>query len=245
MPTKDPITGCMVLTQAEFWQGEAEREGKGREPWELQAEMYEEMDADNERCSEEMRNDSEGALKVIKEYLDADAETCEDDFGFTSANITGIEIEDAKYSGGFGGCSREIRAKLALVDGSTRTVEWGEDVSHATRLEPGDYDVSMAVVAVNETPVVNRIGHDREAELPLCETCVKTGGPSTRGFKPNPARYLIPVSTDQGKTIKRWKPTCSWHRPHGYGDYGDWYGPVIELKQERPSLPIVRRSDDV
>lgn len=245
MPKQDPITGCMVLTQAEFWQGEAEREGNGRTAGELQAEMYEDMAADEERCSEEMRNDPEGALKVIKEYLDADPETCEDDFGFTSADITGVEIEDAKYGGGFGGSSREIRAKLTMVDGSTRTVEWGEETTYDTRINPGDYDVGMVVVAVNGTPVVNRIGHDREQELPLCETCLKTGGPPTRGFKPNEARYLIPVSTDQGKTIKRWKPTCVWHRSHTWGDHGDWHGPVIELKQTAPALPRVIRNDDV
>lgn len=46
MPRKDPITGCMVMTNAEFWQAEASREG--RNAGELQEEFYKRLNDETE-----------------------------------------------------------------------------------------------------------------------------------------------------------------------------------------------------
>jgi hypothetical protein len=134
-----------------------------------------------------------------------------------------------------------------MVDETTRTVEWEQVEGHGDRINPPDYDEGMVVIAVDGVPVVNKFDSygERDNAMPLCEECEKHGGPDTRGCKPNTADYLIPVSDDQGKTVKRWKFICSWHRGSGdHGDYDDWRGPSIRISQDAPHLPWVNRPEN-
>lgn len=68
MPRTDPITGCQVMTMGEFWQSEAEHEGKGREPFELMADFFQELADDEEHCRQQMLQDTQGAYHNLLRY---------------------------------------------------------------------------------------------------------------------------------------------------------------------------------
>jgi hypothetical protein len=248
----DPVTGCMVLTTSEFFEQEAEREGRGRCGAELMCEMFDEMEEENERMTQEMRNDPEAALQLIKNYLDGDSKECqrdaEDTYGFSGKHIKKvIEFLDARYDGSLRGTDCCMVVKLKMTDGSTRTVEYSEWNDYGTRLDPPDGGTDLAVVAVDDIPVVNRFDYDHNA--PQCTECLRNGPPSTKNGVPNTADYLMPLSDDQGQTVKGWEPRCSYHMPNtwrGEPNLGDWYGPVIKLDKHGngPVLPVVREDDD-
>jgi hypothetical protein len=251
MPKIDPETGCTVMTQAEFWASEAEHEGKGRQGWELMNDMMNEIEDENERLSEEMRKDPEAALQLIKNYLDGDEEDVQQDsvdtYGFCGKHIKKVvEFLDARYDGSMRGTDCCMCVKLKMTDGSTRTVEYCEWNDYGTRMDPPDGGVDLAVIAVNDVPVVNRFERDQDA--PPCAECQRSDPPPTKGGVPNSADYLMPISRDQGKTIESWEPRCSYHMPKtwsGEPTYGDWYGPMVKLdKYNPPNLPMVREDDE-
>jgi hypothetical protein len=66
MPRIDPVTGCTVMTHAEFWQDQAEREGQGRAPWELIDDFYAEIDRDHQDQAKRNR-DPDVALSILAE----------------------------------------------------------------------------------------------------------------------------------------------------------------------------------
>lgn len=238
MPRKDPVTGVPVMTQAEFWAAEAEREGKGRQGFELMADMYAEIEADNEREANRLR-EPEAALELVKDFLDGyeDPYDCRCDYGFASEDVGSvIEVTDSEVGGSFGGGSAKLRIKLQLKDGSTRTVEWSDWYSSGSRLEPPDGDTSMTVVEADGARV--RYSNELEDSLPRCEACQIFGGPRTLYGKLNPVAYLVPISSDGGQTIDRWSMCCVYHI-HMYRKVINWHAPVQKLRREEAGLPHI------
>jgi hypothetical protein len=250
------------MTEAEFWADEAKREGKGRQGWELREDLFREMEEDDERMANELRKNPEGVLNTIKEYLDGlegeDGKPDEDEtidcYGFCSRHIEGVvEVLDASCNGSMRGSDTGITVKLKMIDGTTRTVEYTEWHDYGSMWEPPDGDVNLAVIAVDDIPVVNRFEYDKDA--PPCAVCLREEPPSTKHGVPNTADYLMPLSDDQGKTVKGWELRCSYHMPDRFtGDswdgpnLGDWYGPVVRLdkhgRDAHPTLPRVRENKD-
>lgn len=74
MPRKCPHTGVMVATQAEFWQSEAESEGKGRSGGELQAEFFDDMEKTRQEEEKAYYNLSQALEEIQGAFRNADAE---------------------------------------------------------------------------------------------------------------------------------------------------------------------------
>jgi len=68
MPKTDPVTGCQVMTQAEFWVGEADREGKGRCAGELIEDFWDEWQAEEEKEVDRLK-DPEHAFDILKSTI--------------------------------------------------------------------------------------------------------------------------------------------------------------------------------
>jgi hypothetical protein len=77
MPKIDPHTGCVVMTQAEFWSSEAKREGKGRQGSDLYEEFVDDMD-DDLKAEEGRLRDPKLALdylmSTVKQWNESDPE---------------------------------------------------------------------------------------------------------------------------------------------------------------------------
>lgn len=65
MPRIDPITGVSVMTLPEFFNAEAEHEGKGRSGGDVMAEMFDEMDQEMAQQLKRLLT-PEGALEELK-----------------------------------------------------------------------------------------------------------------------------------------------------------------------------------
>jgi len=147
MPKIDPVTGCEVLTMAEFWAAEAEHEGKGRSGGELFCEMLDEIDKDSRRMEKELNGN---ALEVLRSPLyfdknqDHDGESC-------LAVTEVLEIEESSFSQGFGGQKGKLVAKVRLIDGSVVRATWFEGVDFVTRMEPGNYEAFVEIEELNAT----------------------------------------------------------------------------------------------
>ena len=246
MPKTDPVTGCSVLTLGEFWQREAEHEGKGRDPWELENEFFDQLELDNQKIRKELL-DRDRALDTIKRMLTENTDDERDirmSYGFTASDIVEcIDVLDSDANQSFRDFSNEFVARVSLRDGSARDVKYSAWHSYGSRLDPPDFDESLTVVRINDDPVVNQFNdncahiYDKKHSLPICEICEKFGGGALHGMK-NPVRYLMPASYDRGKTITRWVRVCVAHERNWYVGAG-WRGPKIELRQKEPAPEFV------
>jgi hypothetical protein len=244
MPKIDPVTGCEVMTTAEFWQSTAKAEG--REPGELMQEFYDELEEDNRKAAEELR-DPKNAFNIIVKYLEEDDEASLECYNFSSQEVVEcLEVFNSEVNQGIRGSESELEAVLLLRDGSTRTVVFGTSETYSTMLDPGDYDSYLRVTEVNGKPVVHEYArgcahqYDHAHSVPVCEACEAFGGAALHGMI-NPAAYLVPASTDRGATVHKWVRVCVVHGRSWYEGSG-WIGPRIKLNQESPELPWVRPS---
>jgi hypothetical protein len=113
MPRKDPHTGCVVMTQAEFWASEANREGRGRSGCDLATEFWDEIEADSRACERRMLADKDGFLRTIHVW-DADCDE-EDRIRFTEV----LEILDATVE-------QRVRHNSSMAVARVRTEHRGE-----------------------------------------------------------------------------------------------------------------------
>lgn len=161
MPRTDPVTGCQVLTMPEFWQSEAEREGKGREPWELEAEMYQDLADDEERCRQDMLNDTKAAYKNLLDYwnlcredIDWDEldplspwrEEGKVDFFILYKPRRVIEVLHAELDTGFKETSGRIVSRVLFSGGRVKIVSFGFWSFSGDMIDPPDADESVDIL---------------------------------------------------------------------------------------------------
>lgn len=160
MPRIDPVTGCEVMTQAEFWQSEAEHEGLGREPWELREDMYREMEEDEERCRQEMLSDTKAAYKNLIDYwrlcredVDWSAEdpladymNDREDFFVTYKPRRVIEVVHAELDSGFKETSGRIVSRVLFSGGRVKLVSFSFWSFSGDMIDPPDYDENVDVL---------------------------------------------------------------------------------------------------
>lgn len=142
MPKIDPITGCQVMTMGEFWQAEAEREGKT--PGELQDEFYQMIDEDNRNVENDMRED---ALNLLR------SPSFDDDkleiVGECSLAVTKIvEILDCESNQSFRESGGMLRAKVLLATGECVIAKWTSWSSPGSFYEPPDGEEYVIVEEV-------------------------------------------------------------------------------------------------
>jgi len=126
MPRTDPITGCQVMTNAEFWQSEADLEGKGRTAGEVMSDFMEDVANENEREAERNR-DPELALNHLREAADEDLaawlEWRETDTSNEPAPPIPervIEVIESEYNSGFKTTTMKLSAIVMCDDGQKR-----------------------------------------------------------------------------------------------------------------------------
>jgi len=137
MPKIDPHTGCVVMTQGEFWAAEAASEGRGREAHELVEEFYADMDADLKAEEDRLRDPTvalEQLRRVCQEVLDSD-ESIE-------MPLVVLEVLEAKVSCSFRSNSSYIRARAQHKNGEG-VITMTETSFSGSWSEPPDYEVNV------------------------------------------------------------------------------------------------------
>lgn len=144
MPKKDPITGCTVMTTGEFFQSEAEREGKGRSGGELMSEMFNEIadsyEEEEKRWKENLPDTLAFLQKEIDEYNDFDPDP---DFPPVAKPISIEEVLDVQVGGSFRTTTLLIKARCKKEDGSEGTIVYNSWHSSGSYYEPPDGDISI------------------------------------------------------------------------------------------------------
>ena len=151
MPRIDSITGCPVMTQAEFWQAEAIREGKGRSGSELCEEFWTKAaqaeDEYADRVEAEWKTPQFIMDRLLEDWKARDEEyragiECPEipgDSGLPPVKpVEVVEVLSANYSGGMRGSNGHVEAMIRYDDGIVRRTKWSMSHSHATRMEPED-----------------------------------------------------------------------------------------------------------
>jgi hypothetical protein len=144
MPRIDPIHGVPVLTQAEFWASEAEREGQGRTGGDLQADFYAVMAADEARARAEWLK-HENLLPWLHGLWER-AHECwaeDKDCDEPPEPLAVIDVASDKYRYGMRSSTEEaevyVRARTAAGEREVLVVA-GAYTSHGSFYEPPDYD---------------------------------------------------------------------------------------------------------
>jgi hypothetical protein len=145
MPKIDPTTGCVVRTQQEFWQAEADAEDAGRSGADLAAEFYDEMEAECGREAESMRDPAE-ALRAIKACDDQEEPAHRVGGGVIAVR----RVLRADYKQSLRSCECMIVAEVECADGRARFVRWGSASWYGTMLDPPDYDESLDEITEEE-----------------------------------------------------------------------------------------------
>jgi hypothetical protein len=146
MPRIDPITGCSVMTNQEFWEAEAQREG--REAHELQQDFFDEMDKEITEQENVLRNPAE-ALKfldsLVKNWNDGIDEVDRDIF--VPGGLVMVEsIEEVKICQSFRSSSAHMVARVLFSDGIVRKVRATSSYYDGSFYEPPDYDLNLEVL---------------------------------------------------------------------------------------------------
>jgi hypothetical protein len=142
MPRKDPHTGCTVMTMGEFFNAEAEREGKGRSGAEVMSDMFDEIDQsfrDEEKRWRDNPNDLlEHLQTAIKEYNEADAEAEQYPLPTSIA-----EVLELKVDGSFRTSKFHVRARCTKEDGTVGILSFSSCQYSGSMSEPPDYDCEV------------------------------------------------------------------------------------------------------
>ena len=136
MPKIDSFTGCPVMTVAEFWNSEAEQEGKGRSGSEVALDFYEEMRQEEEVEANRIKNNPTEVEALIRR--------CADDGETDISTISLLEVLEVECS--FGKSSKtSVKAKIN-IGGQEKIVVAGEASYGGSYYEPPDFECFFNVV---------------------------------------------------------------------------------------------------
>ena len=140
MPKKDPVTGCTVMTPAEFWNAEAEAEGLGRTGGDLMHDFFDDLDKERAKTEDEFRKPDvafDYIKDAVEEWNDADSE------GAVPAPIRIVEVLDVQIKCGSRESGEMIKARAVRLDNGVE-VEDVITVSSCTYyggpMDPPDWD---------------------------------------------------------------------------------------------------------
>lgn len=145
MPKIDRVTGVPVMTHEEFWQKEAEQEGKGRTGADLALELYSDMAAEIEQ-----ERLTYFELPVATKFMQGLAHTSyydnydgEDESSPFPDPLVLTKVLEVTYKAGFSKQELTIIAEAIKVDGSTgklkgHTADW-----NGTRLDPPEHEENI------------------------------------------------------------------------------------------------------
>lgn len=139
MPRKDPMTGVTVITTAEFFAAEAEREGKGRSGGELMIETFSEIGAECDADEQRERlffMDPANAWEAIRYTLRESLEM--EESPLQAVELVGVLAVQSEQR--MNGSKLDIDAHVRFNDGAVRKVKWGFQHWAGSYWEPDDYD---------------------------------------------------------------------------------------------------------
>ena len=177
MPKKDPNTGCMVMTTGEFFQKEAEHEGKGRTGGDLMAEMFEEIGKEEEEHAKRI-SEPEEAKRILNEVIKENNSYLDDtDEGYIHFTVIGV-IKVFFASVGFGG-RNSSEGFLAVVegdDGNEYTLKYSSWHSGGSYIDPPDGETIVEVLPPSHNCPANcdRIGNSKDGYC-HCSSCGESG----------------------------------------------------------------------
>lgn len=114
MSKKDPRTGCPVMTTKEFFQMEAEKEGKGRTDYEVMLDVINDMEAD-EADMVNFMSVPENACKAICDAIDEQAPHIED---VVEKPAKVLKVLYCRYSHSMHGYYTNMRVEAERPDGT-------------------------------------------------------------------------------------------------------------------------------
>lgn len=141
MPKKDPVTGCQVLTTAEFFQLEAELEGKGRTGADLQREFLEDQETEIAREAERYRDPA-----FLLEYLCAGINEWNDlaDLGATVPQpLEILEVLESHVHFGFREGRVKLRVRARCEDGTEGILHFESREDAGSYLDPPDSEMNI------------------------------------------------------------------------------------------------------
>lgn len=177
MPRKDPITGCMVMTMPEFFDREAEHEGRGRSGADLMGEMFEEIAAEEAEVSAQIASRPVEVLRGIREAM-----YCPDcrrgkpcfDPCFDQYNIEPVGIHwvlSVDVGAALGGPSGEVyEAIVVWSDGTKRYTQVTVERFNGSFYEPPWEDVDMSVACQCGAKLPSD-ALEPDGDPPLCIRC--------------------------------------------------------------------------
>jgi len=138
MPRKDPITGCMVMTRAEFWASEAEHEGKGRSGSDLRDEFYEDMERERLECEQRLRDPAEARRLIESCRLKPE----DDPEEFDPEVLEVLEVVEAHFSQSLRESTESVVARVHTAEGErlVKAVSWA---STGSFYEPPDAEAYL------------------------------------------------------------------------------------------------------
>lgn len=142
MPRIHPVTGCTVMTTAEFLNAEAKREGKGRTGADILADIYEEIDADCRRSEEEIRKD---ALSRFQQAIKDAGDYWDDDEGNEPLPVLTevVNVLDVNVSQSFKSSGERLRAEVRDDKGRLLYMEYVYSHWSGTMLDPPEDDMEF------------------------------------------------------------------------------------------------------
>lgn len=177
MPRKDPITGCMVMTTPEFFDREAEHEGRGRSGTDLMAEMFDEMAAEEAEASAQIASRPVEVLWAIREAMYCPdclrGKPCRDRcFDLYNIEPLGIhQVIDVDVSASLGGPAGEMyEAVVVWSDGTKRRTRVTVQRFDGSFYEPPWEDVDLDVPCPCGAPLRSD-ALEPDGEPPLCIRC--------------------------------------------------------------------------
>jgi hypothetical protein len=137
MPKIDPVTGCTVMTLGECLNGMAEQEGKGRTGGDILSDIYMDMAQADRNLENEIKNDKEGLLNKIQEWVKYD------EYEDVDYPVEVLEITDVQHSSNFSGSSTSVTARVRVKNGTERECAYHESYWGGTRLDPPEEDAEL------------------------------------------------------------------------------------------------------
>jgi hypothetical protein len=143
MPKIDPVTGCEVMTNAEFWNSEAQKEGKNRTGADIMSDFYSDMEEEFKRYEKELREPEKALEAILEAFYPGDEN--EDEH---KRPVKVLEVHDVKYSGGIRHSSSMIKALGECKDGVNRIFVATSSYDNGSMIDPPNTDYNCEILEV-------------------------------------------------------------------------------------------------
>ena len=142
MPKKDPVTGCTVMTMGEFFQSEADREGKGRSGAEVMSDMFDEIEQSYRDEEKRWRDNPADLLEHLQKEVQ-DFNSADPDEPQLPVPTTIVEILEVKVDGSFRTSKFMARVCCTKPDVSTGILNFSSCQYSGSMAEPPDYECDL------------------------------------------------------------------------------------------------------